>query len=93
MTENTLRAELDAIFGKHMDAELQGDLDQTLATMALHPHLVNLPTMIGGDGSQGVRRFYANRLIGQFFPPDVQFKPVSGTYSRNGWLSIAPTMR
>ncbi len=64
-----------------MDAELRGDLDETLATMASHPHLVNIPTMIGGDGPDGVRRFYANRLIGQFFPPDVEFTSLSRTYS------------
>jgi carboxymethylenebutenolidase len=75
------KAKLDAIFGAHMEAELAGDLDQTLATMAPNPHIVNVPTMIGGQGPQGVRTFYANRLIGQFFPPDVTFETVSRTYS------------
>lgn len=72
---------VDAIFGEHMDAELNGDLDRTLATMTENPHIVNVPTMIGGQGEQGVRTFYANRLIGQFFPPDVQFETISRTYS------------
>ena len=72
---------VDAIFGEHMDAELNGDLDRTLATMTDNPHIVNVPTMIGGQGEQGVRTFYANRLIGQFFPPDVQFETISRTYS------------
>lgn len=81
MADLALSQQLDTIFGAHMDAELRGDLDDTLATMAPHPHLVNIPTMIGGDGPDGVRRFYANRLIGQFFPPDVEFKSVSRTYS------------
>jgi carboxymethylenebutenolidase len=62
-----------------MDAEVAGDLDETLATMAPDPHLVNVPTMVGGAGPDGVRDFYANRLIGQFFPPDVEFTPVSRT--------------
>jgi carboxymethylenebutenolidase len=69
------------IFAQHMDAELAGDLDQTLATMTADPHLVNVPTMVGGAGPEGVRDFYANRLIGQFFPPDVEFTPVSRTCS------------
>lgn len=30
-------------------------------------------------GQEGVRRFYAEQLIGQFFPPDAEFVPVSRT--------------
>jgi carboxymethylenebutenolidase len=72
---------LDTVFKAHMDAELSGDLDETLATMAPNPHLVNVPTMVGGQGQQGVRTFYQKRLIGQFFPPDVTFETISRTYS------------
>ncbi len=82
MSDRGIQDKLDAIFGAHMDAELAGDLDQTLATMAPNPHLVNVPTMVGGQGPQGVRTFYANRLIGQFFPPDVVFETVSRTYTQ-----------
>jgi carboxymethylenebutenolidase len=81
MDHANLKAKLDAIFHAHMSAELAGDLDQTLATMAPNPHLVNVPTMVGGQGAAGVRAFYANRLVGQFFPPDVKFETVSRTYS------------
>lgn len=81
MSDSVLRAKLDAIFNAHVEAELAGDLDLTLATMSSDPHLVNVPTMIGGQGREGVRRFYARRLIGQFFPPDVTFETVSRTYS------------
>lgn len=76
-----LQQKLDAIFKAHMDAELSGNLDKTLATMAPSPHLVNVPTMVGGQGPESVRTFYANRLIGQFFPPDVEFETISRTYS------------
>mgnify|MGYP003887182415 FL=1 len=76
-----LSARLDAIFGEHMEAELAGDLDKTMATMTPDPHIVNIPTMIGGQGPAGVRQFYANRLIGQFFPEDVQFETISETAS------------
>jgi len=82
MTDRTLSEEMDAAFGEHMDAELGGDLDRTMATMTANPHLVNVPTMVGGQGPDGVRTFYANRLIGQFFPPDVKFETVSRTYGR-----------
>lgn len=81
MSSPNMKATLDEVFRAHMEAELAGDLDQTLATMAPDPHLVNVPTMIGGQGPDGVRTFYAKRLIGQFFPPDVTFEPVSRTYS------------
>lgn len=83
MSSPSLKAKLDAIFNAHMEAELAGDLDQTLATMAPNPHLVNIPTMVGGQGPRSVRMFYAKRLIGQFFPPDVRFETVSRTYSED----------
>ncbi len=81
VTDPALVKKLDAIFSAHMDAEIAGDLDKTLATMAPNPHLVNIPTMVGGQGQAGVRTFYSKRLIGQFFPPDVKFETVSRTYS------------
>lgn len=81
MVDPDLQQKLDAIFKAHMDAELSGNLDKTLATMAPSPHLVNVPTMVGGQGPESVRTFYANRLIGQFFPPDVEFETISRTYS------------
>ena len=73
MTDPKPQQRIDAIFKAHMDAELAGNLDQTLATMSPNPHLVNVPTMVGGRGPESVRTFYAKRLIGQFFPPDVEF--------------------
>ena len=68
------------LFARHMDAELAGDLETTLATMSDNPHLVNVPSMVGGAGREGVRAFYANHLVGKFFPPDVEFTEVSRTF-------------
>ena len=68
MTEKTLEERLDQVFGDHMDAETAGDLEGTLATMAPNPHIVNIPTMIGG---QGCRR--RPRLLRQ--PPDRSVLP------------------
>ena len=82
MTATEIQA-MEAIFAEHMDAETEGDLETTLATMSADPHLVNVPTMVGGAGRAGVRNFYADHLIGQFFPPDVEFTPVSRTYGDN----------
>ena len=81
MSDPSLQAKVDGIFNAHLNAELAGHLDQALATMAPNPHLVNVPTMVGGQGPGGVRRFYARRLIGQFFPPDVTFETISRTHS------------
>ena len=41
--------------------------------------LVNVPTMIAGEGARGVRRSTRNGLISHFFPPDVTFETVSRT--------------
>jgi carboxymethylenebutenolidase len=79
MADTSTVEAMEALFAQHMDAEGAGDLEQTLATMSPDPHLVNVPTMVGGVGSEGVRAFYADHLIGQFFPPDVVFTPVSRT--------------
>ena len=62
MATGGLAERIHAIFERHMDAELAGDLDGTLGTMSANPHLVNVPTMVGGSGAEGVRRFYAKRL-------------------------------
>jgi carboxymethylenebutenolidase len=39
---------MEHLFSTHMDAELAGDLETTMATMTDDPHLVNLPSMVGG---------------------------------------------
>ncbi|MGE3990693.1 ester cyclase [Pseudorhodoplanes sp.] len=66
-------------FKAHVDAELAGDLDTTMATMTGDPHLHNIPSMVGGVGPDGVRSFYKNYLVGKFFPPDVTMTGVSTT--------------
>lgn len=67
------------LFQKHVEAELAGDLETTMATMSDHPHLNHVPTMAGGIGREGVRAFYRDHLVGRFFPPDVKMKSVSRT--------------
>jgi carboxymethylenebutenolidase len=68
-----------ALFEAHMQAELNADLDATMATMADEPHLLNLGSGTGGHGAAGVAAFYAGKLIGQFFPPDAEFITISRT--------------
>jgi len=68
---------------KHVNAELAGDLDTTMATMSEDPHLFNIPNMMGGNGYDGVRSFYKDHLVGKFFPPDVTMNRVSLTVGTN----------
>jgi hypothetical protein len=63
----------------HVEAELAGDLDATMATMTDDPHLNHVPTMAGGVGHEGVQAFYRDHLVGKFFPPDVTMTNVSRT--------------
>ncbi len=68
-----------ALFQKHVEAELAGDLETTMATMTENPHLINVPSKFGGVGREGVRSFYQNHLVGKFFSPDVKMTSVSTT--------------
>jgi carboxymethylenebutenolidase len=72
-----------AMFEKHVHAELDGDLETTMATMADDPHLNHVPTMAGGVGRDGVRAFYRDHLVGKFFPPDVNMVSVSRTVGQD----------
>lgn len=74
-------AELEMInlLEQHVNAELQGDLETTMATMIDNPHLLHVPSMMGGNGYEGVKNFYKNHLVGKFFPPDVIMQRVSIT--------------
>ncbi|MEP6890439.1 MAG: ester cyclase [Nitrospirota bacterium] len=70
---------MNDLLDRHVKAELDGDLDTTMATMSDNPHLHNVANMMGGVGRQGVRDFYRNHLVGKFFPPDVKMVNVSRT--------------
>ncbi|MDO8520447.1 MAG: ester cyclase [Deltaproteobacteria bacterium] len=67
------------LFQKHVNAELAGDLETTMATMTENPHLHNIPVQMGGVGREAVQKFYKNHLVGKFFPPDVEMIPISQT--------------
>ncbi len=68
-----------AVFEQHVQAELDGDLVTTMATMTDNPHLLNIPTPVGGNGRDGVLAFYRDHLVGKFFPPDVKMERISIT--------------
>ena len=68
-----------ALFQRHVEAELAGDLGTTMATMTDDPHLNHVPSMAGGVGRDGVHAFYRDHLVGKFFPPDMKMTDVSRT--------------
>jgi len=73
------QALLDA-FNQHVNAELNKDLETTLATMTSDPHINNIPTCIGGEGLEGVKQFYSSLIpTGKFFAPDTEMTPISRT--------------
>jgi len=72
-----------ALFQRHVEAELAGDLDGTMATMTDDPHLNHVPTMAGGVGRTGVQAFYRDHLVGKFFPPDVTMTNISRTVGQD----------
>jgi carboxymethylenebutenolidase len=85
MTENfsAQQQQMIDLFQQHVQAELTGDIETTMATMTDNPHLNHVPTMAGGVGREGVRNFYTNHLVGKFFPPDVKIETVSRTVGSN----------
>lgn len=64
---------------RHMNAELTGDLETTMATMNDNPYVNNVPVMTGGTGREEVRSFYRDHIVGKFLPPDAEITTVSRT--------------
>lgn len=83
MQDSTSTPNAAELFAVHMQAELDGDLDGTMQTMAINPHLTSVPVKTGGVGHAGVRQFYSEHLIGKFFPPDMENVLVSQTVGVN----------
>jgi carboxymethylenebutenolidase len=67
------------VVAEHIQAEIDVDLDRTMATMADDPHLTVAPTLAGGVGRQGVRDWYAAHFLGRFLPPDGEIVNLSQT--------------
>ena len=76
-------SDLAATFDAHVKAEFQDlDLDATMATMTADPYVHHVPTITGGNGTDGVRQFYASHFIGQW-PDDTETRQVSRTVGEN----------
>jgi len=75
--------DLATMFDAHVQAEFQDlDLEATMATMSSDPYVHHVPTITGGNGTEGVREFYGNHFIGQW-PEDTETRQISRTVGEN----------
>jgi carboxymethylenebutenolidase len=72
--------DLAATFDAHVQAEFVDlDLEATMATMTDQDRYVHhVPTITGGNGTEGVREFYSRHFIGQW-PQDTEIQSISRT--------------
>ena len=76
---DTAGPDLGAIFDLHVASEFETeDLEATMATMVDEPYVTHLPTLAGGVGEGGVRRFYRDHFIGHW-PDDVRITHIART--------------
>ena len=75
--------DLGALFDGHIAREFADqDVDATMETMIPEPYVQCVPTMTGGFGGQGVRRFYSEHFVNQM-PKDAQVTPISRTVGKD----------
>lgn len=81
--EKDAKGRLDDLFDEHVAKEfVDRDVDATMATMVPEPYVYNVPTMVGGFGGEGVRRFYSEHFINQI-PKDAVVTPISRTIGKD----------
>ena len=69
---------LAAVWGEHVRAEFEARCaNETLSTMVANPRVHLVPVMLGGDGKEGVHKFY-KRFLSQI-PQDAEMVPLSRT--------------
>jgi len=75
--------DLGALFDAHIKREfVDRDVEATMQTMVPEPYVYNIPSMTGGFGSQGVRRFYSEHFVSQI-PKDAKVTPISLTIGKD----------
>jgi carboxymethylenebutenolidase len=80
---NPTQQSMVALWEQHIAAEFQKhDVEATLPTMTLDPHVIHIPVMTGGAGLEGVREFYSKYFI-PGLPPDSEIVLVSRTIGLN----------
>jgi len=77
------KQDLGAVFDAHVKHEfVDHDVEATMRTMAAEPYVHNVPTLTGGLGRAGVRRFYTDHFVGKM-PADTKVVSVSRTVGEN----------
>jgi carboxymethylenebutenolidase len=80
---NPTQQSMVALWEQHIAAEFQKhDVEATLPTTTLDPHVIHMPVMTGGAGLEGVRAFYRKYFI-PGLPPDNEIVLVSRTIGLN----------
>jgi len=76
-------SDLGAVFDAHIKREfVDRDVEATMQTMVPEPYVYNIPSMTGGFGSQGLRRFYSEHFVSQI-PKDAKVTPISRTIGKD----------
>src|SRR5262249_5810662 len=71
--------EMKALWAAHCRYEFAlRDVEGALSTMVDDPYLWNIPTMCGGRGREGMRRYYRDNFVGTM-PDDAAIESVSLT--------------
>jgi Predicted ester cyclase len=81
MADNRMKKQWDlgTVFDAHVKHEfVDHDVEATMRTMIAEPYVHNVPTLAGGVGNSGVRRFYKDEFVGKM-PADTKVVPVSRT--------------
>jgi len=77
--DGAARYDLARVLDAHLAAEFElHSVDATMATMSSEPHVLHVPTSIGGDGRAEVERFYRDHFV-SCWPDDLDVVPVSRT--------------
>lgn len=71
--------DMKALWASHCKYEFElRDVEGALSTMVDDPYLWNVPTMCGGRGQEGMRRYYRDNFVGTM-PADAGISSVSLT--------------
>ena len=74
---------LGEVFDAHMKYEfVDHDVAATMRTMVANPYLLNVPMVVGGEGWDGVRKFYEQYFVGKL-PRDTKVTPISRTVGKD----------
>lgn len=70
---------LGAVFDQHVRFEFEDhDVDATMTTMVDEPYVWNVAVAFGGEGGDGVRRYYSEKFVGKM-PGDTEITSISRT--------------